>query len=765
MSSDDFKTTNDEQNRTDQPTPLNRWWIILFCTALIIGFATLITITCRGYTDKPPIPDEVCDIRGNVLFSGKDIREGQIVFLNNGLMSNGSVWGHGSYLGPDFPALTLHRMAKQAQDAFAEENYGKSYGQLSVDQKGDVDSQVERAIKENRFDTASGQLTLLPFQVKAYQDEPELWREYFNNPAKNGGLKKATITDPQELKQLSAYFTWMAWASSAKRPGETYSYTNNFPYDPLVGNRPTAVALVYSAASILFLLGAIGLTLYFIGSHPEWDWHSPSSALTPMTPTSMTSPSQKALVKFVVFVAFILLMQTLVGGGVAHLRADPTNFYGINLSEYFPSSLLRTFHLQAMIFWLATGFVTGGLFLSRVLGGKEQKYEPQLINILFAAFAVVVFGSILCEWGGLSGLWDGLNFWLGSQGWEYLEIGRLWQWLLIIGLLFWFFLVWRNTRPALAVPSKKKLAIMFLVAAFSIPFFYLPAVFFNDMTHYTVVDTWRFWIIHLWVEGFFELFATTMVALTFIELGLVSKQMGLRLIFLDGILIFMGGIIGTGHHWYFSGMSSTNMMLSSCFSAMEVVPLVILCGEAWSFKKTALLGPNEAVIHKFYWPLMFMFGVGFWNFVGAGVLGFLINMPIVSYFEVGTYLTPNHGHASMFGVFGMLSLALCLLVLRQSCNDEVWAKNEKWIKCSFWGFNIGLFLMLVCSLMPGGFLQLWDVVTNGYWHARSSEFTNSGIMSFLGYFRMPGDLVFIFLGAIPFFIASVRIWLENRRHA
>lgn len=121
-----------------------------------------------------------------------------------------------------------------------------------------------------------------------------------------------------------------------------------------------------------------------------------------------------------------------------------------------------------------------------------------------------------------------------------------------------------------------------------------------------------------------------------------------------------------------------------------------------------------------------MFGVGFWNFVGAGVLGFLINMPIVSYFEVGTYLTPNHGHASMFGVFGMLSLALCLLVLRQSCNDEVWAKNEKWIKCSFWGFNIGLFLMLVCSLMPGGFLQLWDVVTNGYWHARSSEFTNSG---------------------------------------
>ena len=745
------------------PTPLSGWWIFWLCVALIVGFTTLITITCKAYVEHPPIPEQVFDNQGNVIFTGSDIRDGQQIFLSKGLMSNGSVWGHGSYLGPDFPALTLHRMAEQTQADYSSSLYGIPYSQLNSDQKAVVDSKVKQEAKQNLYNASTGNLTLTQSQIRAFQKEPAYWEDYFSSPAKNGGLKDNTITSPEELQKLSAYFTWMAWASAANRPGEQYSYTNNFPYDPVVGNTPTTGTLIYSAASILFLLGGIGLTLYFLGRNPEWDWHSPASALSSPIPAVMSSPSQKALVKYVVFVAFLLLMQCLVGGGVAHMRADPTNFYGINLSQYFPSSLLRTFHLQSMIFWLATGFATGGLFLSRILGGKEMPAQKTLVNLLFCALGLVVFGSILCEWGGLSGLWQGLSFWLGSQGWEYLEIGRLWQWILIIGLLFWFFLVFRNTTPALKRPGTRKLSIMFLIAAFSIPFFYLPAVFFNDMTNYTIVDTWRFWIIHLWVEGFFELFATTMVALTFIELGLVSRQMGLRLIFLDAILIFMGGIIGTGHHWYFSGMTQTNMMLSSCFSAMEVVPLVVLCLEAWSFRKTALLGPDQTMAKKFYWPLMFMMGVGFWNFIGAGVLGFLINMPIVSYFEIGTYLTPNHGHAAMFGVFGMLSLALCLMVLRESCSDEVWNKNQKWIKCSFWGFNIGLMLMLLCSLLPAGFLQLWDVLANGYWHARSVEFTNTGLLSFFGYFRMPGDLVFIFLGAIPFFISAVKIWLADSK--
>ena len=370
--------------------------------------------------------------------------------------------------------------------------------------------------------------------------------------------------------------------------------------------------------------------------------------------------------------------------------------------------------------------------------------------------AFVIFGSLLCEWAGLSGWFKNSTFWFGSQGWEYLELGRFWQYLLIIGLFVWFIILFRASQPAFKRTSTKLLTIFFWIAALAIPVFYVPAIFFDNMTHYTVVDTWRFWIIHLWVEGFFELFATVMVALIFIELGIVAKKTGLLIIFLDVILIFMGGIIGTGHHWYFSGQTQFNMAISGCFSALEVVPLILLTLEGWSFIK--LSNPNDKNHPEFRhkWTIIFLMGVVFWNFLGAGVFGFLINMPIVSYYEIGTYLTPNHGHAAMFGVFGMLSLSLCIFVMREVCNDSQWHKIVKYIRVSFWGLNIGLAMMLIFSLLPSGYLQIWDSAQNGYWHARSNEFTSNETMKLLGWLRMPGDLVFIIFGAIPFLIAGVK---------
>lgn len=743
---------------------ISRWWITIFGFVLIYGFATLLTITGKAYVDKPPIPETVINTQGQVLFTGTDIREGQEIFLANGLMSNGTVWGHGSYLGPDFPALTLHKMGEITADFLAIAATGKPFDQLSPDQRLLIEGEVPPAIRVNLYNPESGVLTFTPAEEAVFAMSPDYWREYLHSPVNNGGLAANLIVNPEELRKLSAYFCWMAWASVAPRPGETWSYTNNFPYDELVGNTPITISYVWSVASILFLLGGIGLVLFCMGRNPSWDWHSPDCLLTPIIGKEMTSPSQLALVKFVIIIALLLFIQTMVGGGVAHYRADPGSFYGFDLSEVFPSSLLRTLHLQTMIFWLATGFATGGLFLSRILGGQEYRSEKCLTNLLFAAFFIVFAGSLLCDWGGSVGLWPGLTFWLGSQGWEYLEIGRLWQFLLIIGLLGWFALVFRNAWPAVKNPSSRGLTIMFLIAAFAIPFFYLPAIFFDGQTHYTVVDTWRFWIIHLWVEGFFELFATAMVALIFIELGFVTKAVGLRLIFLDGILILMGGIIGTGHHWYFSGMTTFNMTLSGCFSALEIVPLVILCMEAGAFLRTTHSSQAKTLAHKFRWPLRFFMAVGFWNFVGAGVLGFLINMPIVSYFETGTYLTPNHGHAAMFGVFGLLALGLCCMVLRQANTDENWEKVKNYIRVAFWGFNIGLGLMIILSLMPAGFLQLSDVIANGYWHGRSPEFTQSDIMSFVGWLRIIGDMIFILFGAIPFLIAACRTWKMNLDH-
>lgn len=737
-------------------------WVLIMALVAIYGFGLLMTFTIKAYHDKPPIPELVINEQGDTLFTGNDIREGQSVFLKYGLMDNGTVWGHGAYLGPDFPALYLHRLALRTADIISLDFYDTGYENLSVEEQSQVASLIKFFLKENRYIKDDNILVFSPFEEYSLIEEQPLWLEYFRSPENNGGLRANLITDPDGLFKLTSYFAWTAWASIADRPNASYSYTNNFPYDELAGNTPTPGSVVWSVVSILFLLGGIGALLFVFGRNKTWGWAESNYREPDYARTGNASLSQKALMLFVCTVGLLFLGQTLVGGGVAHYRADPGNFYGIDLSKIFPSALLRTWHLQLAIFWIATGFAGGGLYLARVLGGKEMRGQAAWTYILFAAFGIVIFGSLLCEWAGLSGWFENTTFWFGSQGWEYLELGRLWQYLLIAGLIVWFILVARASAPAFERRSTRTLTTFFWIAALAIPVFYVPAIFFDNMTHYTIVDTWRFWIIHLWVEGFFELFATVMVALIFIELGIVAKKTGLLIIFLDVILIFMGGIVGTGHHWYFSGQTQFNMAVSGCFSALEVVPLVLLTLEGWSFMKLAKPASENHPGFRHKWTLIFLMGVGFWNFLGAGVFGFLINMPIVSYFEIGTYLTPNHGHAAMFGVFGMLSLSLCVFIMREICDDRQWLKVEKGIKLSFWGLNIGLMMMIVMSLLPSGLVQIWDSVENGYWHARSLEFTGSPAMRILGWLRMPGDLIFIFLGALPFFIASLKVLFRKK---
>jgi nitric oxide reductase subunit B len=309
---------------------------------------------------------------------------------------------------------------------------------------------------------------------------------------------------------------------------------------------------------------------------------------------------------------------------------------------------------------------------------------------------------------------------------------------------------------------------MFMLAALAIPVFYLPALFYDAHTNYTVVETWRFWIIHLWVEGFFEFFATTVVALTFYQLGLAHRNVALRVIYLDAILYFLGGLIGTGHHWYFVGHTQFNMAMSALFSVLEVVPLTLLTLDAWDFVHTTqgkvdVDGKPRRVPHK--WTFYFLMAVGFWNFVGAGMFGFLINLPIVSYYEVGTQLTPNHGHAAMMGVFGMLALALMVFALRHTADEQTWPGIEKYVKVAFWGCNLGLVLMIVMSLFPSGVLQTWDVVQHGYWHARSIEYIGTPRQHLIEWLRMPGDMVFIVFGSVPITIAAIKAWLGVRRQA
>lgn len=751
---------------TEDDGPLSPWWIRAILIVMAIGFSGLILITTLSYRNAPPIPSQVVDAQGAPLFSADDVGNGQAVFLRYGLMANGSIWGHGAYLGPDFSASALHRMGLVTAETIAQQQYQLPFHALDPSQAAAVQAQTAVSLKTNRYDASTATLRFTAAQATGFNRDVTYWTDYFHDPSRNGGLKANLITDPAELRQFTAFVTWAAWASVAARPGEAHSYTNNFPYDPSVGNLPISGAILWSALSLLVFLAGIATVLLAFGKFDYLGWITRGHQVKPQMLPGRSSPGQNALVKFFVVVALLFLAQTLVGGALGHYRADPGSFYGFQLERIFPSNLMRTWHLQLAIFWIATAYVAAALFLGRSLRTDEPRWLAGCTHALFAAFALVIFGSLLGEWAGLAQMLGRWWFWLGNQGWEYLELGRVWQILLVAGLFAWFALVWSLVRPqALADRNAQPIVRMFMVAALAIPMFYIPAMFFGAKTNFTVVDTWRFWIIHLWVEGFFEFFATTIVALTFYQLGLTRRNVALRVIYLDAILYFLGGLIGTGHHWYFTGQTNVNMAMSALFSVLEVVPLTLLTLDAWDFVRTTrgerdAAGKQMVIPHK--WTFYFLMAVGFWNFVGAGMFGFFLNLPIVSYYEVGTLMTPTHAHSALMGVFGMLAIALMTFVLRQTSDDAHWPGVEKYICCAFWGTNIGLGLMVLLSLLPGGLLQLWDVLQNGYWHARSLDYIGSERAHLIEWLRMPGDVVFIFFGAVPLVIATVKCYWNLR---
>jgi len=721
-------------------TELSRRWRYGVVFVALTGLGVLIWISVNTYTGDvgTPIPTRVVDMNGRTIFTGVDIIAGQQIFQKHALMENGTIWGHGAYLGPDFSAAYLHQLA--------------------------LDTKDPATLSENRYDVKTGTLRFTTPEAASYRRQIDQWKTYFAGSSASRGLSAKTITDAEELRELVAFFAWTAWGSVAHVPGQSYSYTQNFPYEPLLGNGPSSEAVLWSALSLITLLAGTGMVLLAFGRFDFLGWKSRDLHVHPQLLPGSTTASQRATLKFFVVVALLFLVQVLVGGSVAHYRVQPGTFYGFDLAAYLPSNLLRTWHLQSAIFWIVTAYVGGGLFLADALGSSEARGQVRGINILWAVLLLVVGGSMIGELIGVKQLAGKLWFWFGNQGWEYLDLGRAWQILLVFGLGFWVVLLARAIGPTWHDPERGEMTTLFLISAATIPLFYLPAFFFGSAARFTVVDTWRFWIVHLWVEAFLELFVTVMVATLFYKLGMVTRQTAARVIYLDALLFLGGGIIGTGHHWYFTGQTMASMALSSIFSAMEVVPLILLTLDATHFMRLAhghcdVCGKSINLPHK--WTFYFLIAVGVWNFIGAGIFGFLINLPVVSYYEVGTNLTTNHAHAAFMGVFGMMAVALLVFALRQVSSEEHWGKMEKYLRVSFWGLNLGLGGMVVLNLFPSGVLQLLDATKNGYWHARSTEFSSQPLIVALEWARMPADLVFILFGVVPLVIVT----LLTYRHA
>jgi nitric oxide reductase subunit B len=247
--------------------------------------------------------------------------------------------------------------------------------------------------------------------------------------------------------------------------------------------------------------------------------------------------------------------------------------------------------------------------------------------------------------------------------------------------------------------------------------FYGAALGAGKHTNLAMAEYWRWWVVHLWVQGFFEVFATVVIAFLFARLKLVRLKAAGAATVTSATIFLGGGIIGTLHHLYFSGTPTVVLALGSVFSALEVVPLLFIGVEAWENLKLSQATPW---VHHYRWPIYFFVAVAFWNLLGAGVFGFMINPPVALYYMQGLNTTPVHGHAAHFGVYGMLGMGLMLFSLRAMQPGRQW--REGTIRFAFWSINIGLLAMVTLSLLPVGLMQTWASVQHGYWFARSAEF-------------------------------------------
>lgn len=716
-----------------------------FALVMSISFSVLGYYGYEIYQEAPPIPTEIVGPNNSVIFTAEEIKDGQNVWQSMGGQEVGTIWGHGAYVAPDWTADWLHREAVFILDKLSEKEYAKTFAELTEEQQATMKIRLQNDVRKNTYDSNTGIITISQNRIEAiaylskyyeglFMDDPK-----FETLRHNYAIPKMSIKDPERMHKMNAFFFWATWATVTERPNQKISYTHNWPSDELVGNVATKDLLVWSGVSIILLLFCIGVLIFYHVRSGE-DEHFEIPVQDPLLKQGMT-PSMFRIKKYLWVVSLLIVLQVVMGVITAHYGVEGNGFFGIPLDQILPYAVTRTWHTQLAIFWIATAWLATGLYIAPAVAGKDPKFQTFGVDFLFYALILIVLGSMAGQWFGIMQKLNLVeNFWFGHQGYEYVDLGRFWQIFLLIGLFLWLALM---VRPLLPVLKKKtgerNLIIMFLISCTAIATFYAAGLMWGRQTNLAIAEYWRWWVVHLWVEGFFEVFATVVIAFLFVRLGLLKTKTATLNVIFSTIIFMSGGILGTFHHLYFSGTPTAVMALGATFSALEIVPLVLIGYEAYHNYK---LSKSTQWIKDYKWPIYFMIAVAFWNFLGAGVFGFIINPPIALYYVQGLNTTPLHGHTALFGVYGMLGIGLMLFVLRSLYRHEIW--NEKAMKFIFWSTNIGLLAMALLSLLPVGIWQAIESIEHGMWYARSAELMQQPAMVTLKWLRAIGDSIFGF---------------------
>src|SRR5690554_6266451 len=735
---------------------------IAFSLVVGLSFGVLLYYGAQIYQQAPPVPEQVVDENGTPLFTGNDIKDGQNVWQSIGGQEVGSIWGHGAYVAPDWTADYLHREAQYLLNRWSQEDLGKAFNQLTEVEQATMERRLQVFLRKNSYDEATSTLVIHSQRYDAFR---ELYNHYaglfMNDPALDElradyAIARNSIRSEERMEKMAQFFFWASWACVTERPGSEVTYTHNWPPDEQIGNVPTSDLVLWTGFSIIMLLLGIGIMIFLQARTREEEPLKPVS--DPLMNQTIT-PSMWAVKKYFWVVNLLILAQVLLGVITAHYGVEGDGFYGIDIASFIPYSITRTWHIQLAIFWIATAWLATGLYIAPSLSGRDPKYQKLGVNILFGALLIVVAGSLIGQWFGVMQRLNLVNnFWFGHQGYEYVDLGRFWQILLVVGLFLWLTLIVRPVLPIIKKgTSEKGLLILFLISCAAIALFYAAGLMWGRTTNLAVAEYWRWWVVHLWVEGFFEVFATVVAAFLFVRLGLLGIKSATNNVLFATVIFLSGGILGTFHHLYFTGTPTAVMAIGATFSALEVVPLVIIGFEAYHNYR---LSKATEWLKDYKWPIYFLLSVAFWNFLGAGIFGFIINPPIALYYMQGLNTTPVHGHAALFGVYGMLGIGLILFVLRSMYRKHKW--NDKLISFTFWTLNIGLLLMVVLSLLPVGLMQTVASVKEGMWWARSAEFMQQPLLNVFKWLRTIGDTIFA-IGSITLFLFVYQLTIMKKR--
>jgi len=735
--------------------------LLLFMLAVTFG-----VLLFGGYLihrEKPPIAGTVKTAAGETVFTRDDVKNGQKLYLSRGGQDMGTIWGHGSYLAPDWSADFLHRMGLYVGARLTGLTAGgaAAFTQKDLDamedlKKAELRALATREIKTNRFDPAADQLLFTPAQAEAFAALQGYYTALFRDGNDRMGLQPGIVKTDAEGHNLTSFFAWLAWAAGTNRLGDTVTYTTNWPFDPLVGNQPIAGLLIWSIVSVIILILFLGGAVFFYARYMHEADYSAHLVLKFSEPKP--TGSQKTTLAYFITAMALFVLQVVLGSLTAHYTVEGATFLGMPIQKILPYASVRTWHLQLAIFWIATCFLATGLFIGPFVG-KEPRRQAALSVALFLAVVVVVLGSLAGTWLSIQGRFGSNGFLFGHQGYEYIELGRVWQILLIVGMIIWLVLVIRAIRPAiLGEKDNGGLTHVLLYSAVAIPLFYMAGLMYGKSSDLSDAEYWRWWVVHLWVEGFFEVFATVVLAFLLSRIGAVSAKFALKVVYVSIFLYLGAGIIGTFHHLYWTGTPVPVIALGAVFSALELVPLALLGFETAQNLKTLKAGGSN---YAYKWPLYFFIAVAFWNVLGAGVFGFLINPPIVLYYAQGMNTTPLHAHTALFGVYGFFAIALMLFSVRHIVAIRAW--SDSMLKWAFWLLNGGPVGMTLLSLLPSAFYQLYYAVTYGVWYARSPEITSGPVIKVFNYLRILPDTVFG-IGGLVIFVFIVRAtWMTFAR--